>query len=163
MMISIKYGSHLPVLTKIVGMTDGPILELGIGLYSTPFLHYACLPNKRKLASYDSDEGWIRYFRDCRSDFHEINLITDWDKLEINNLWDVVLVDHDPGFRRAQEAKRLANFAKYIILHDSQPENDKYVKYSDIYPLFKYRFDYTASFPHTTVLSNFVDVTDLKI
>lgn len=162
-MISIKYGSHLPVLTKIVGMTKGPILELGIGLYSTPFLHWACSPTKRKLTSYDSAEGWIRYFRDCRTDFHEVNLITDWDKLEINNFWDIVLIDHAPDIRRGVEAKRLANNAKYVILHDSELGHDALYKYSEAYPLFKYRFDYTTAYPHTTVLSNFADLSDLKI
>ena len=163
MKISIQYGSHLPILTKIVGMTDGPILELGIGLYSTPYLHYACLPTKRKLVSYDSSEGWVRYFRDCRTDFHEVNFIDDWDKLPINNFYDVVFVDHAPDPRRSIEAGKMANFAKYVILHDSQPENDKAYNYPDIYPLFKYRYDYTAVIPHTTVLSNFIDLSNFKI
>src|SRR3990167_10171681 len=120
MKVSIRYGSHLQVLTKLVQMTDGPILELGIGLYSTPYLHYACLPAKRSLTSYESDPGWMRYFRDFnRSDFHKVHLIEDWDKLEINQLWDIAFVDHSPDPRRSVEAKRLANHAKYIILHDT--------------------------------------------
>lgn len=154
MKISIRYGSHLPVLMAIVGMTDGPILELGIGLYSTPFLHFACLPTNRKLVSYDSDPGWIRYFKDCRSNFHQVNLIDDWNKLDISDLWDVVLVDHSPDARRHVEVARLANQAKYLILHDSDLENDALYKYSEVYPLFKYRFDYTLCKPHTTILSN---------
>lgn len=163
MKISIRYGSHLPVLTKLVQETKGPILELGIGLYSTPYLHYACLPTKRKLVSYENEEGWIRYFRDCRSDYHEINYIDDWDKLETDDFWDIIFVDHHPGFRRSVETKRLADKANYIVIHDSEPQNDPNVKYSEIYPLFKYRLDYTASFPHTTVLSNFIDVGKLRI
>lgn len=162
-MISIRYGSHLPVLTKLVQKTKGPILELGIGLYSTPYLHYACLPTKRKLVSYENDEGWIRYFRDCRSDFHEINHIDDWDKLETDSFWDIIFVDHHPGPRRSLEAKRFANQANYIIIHDSEPQNDGNVKYSEIYPLFKYRFDYTTVLPHTTILSNFVNLKNFKI
>ena len=163
MKISIKYGSHLPVLMAIVGLTKGPILELGIGLYSTPFLHYACLPTHRKLVSYESDAGWIRYFRDCRSNFHEVNLIDNWDKLQIDGQWDIAFIDHSTDARRKVETERLANHAKYIILHDSDSENDKLYKYSDVYPLFKSRFDYTASKPHTVVLSNFKDVSHLKI
>jgi len=163
MKISIRYGSHLPVLTKIVNLTTGPIIELGVGLYSTPYLHYACYGSKRQLVSYDNSDGWIRYFRDCRSDFHEINLITDWDKLQINDGADIVFVDHLPDFRRAVEAGRFANHAKFVILHDSEPQNDQHVRYSTIYPLFKYRFDYTACLPHTTVLSNFIDLSSFKI
>ncbi len=163
MKISLRYGSHLPVLTKIVQKTKGPILELGIGLYSTPFLHYACLPTKRRLVSYDNTEGWIRYFRDARADFHEINFIDDWEKFTTEDFWDIALIDHHPGERRSLEAKKLAHKAKYLILHDSEPENDKNVRYSDIYPLFKYRFDYSACLPHTTLVSNFVNLKNFKI
>lgn len=157
MMISIKYGSHLPVLTQIVKKTNGPILELGVGLYSTPYLHWACFPTKRELTSYDNDDRWIRYFRDCRSDFHKVEVVTDWDRLEINQFWDVALVDHNPALRRKEEVKRLANFAKYIIVHDTEAETEKYHHYNEIYPLFKYRWDYTAAMPNTTVLSNFIN------
>lgn len=158
-----RYGSHLPVLTKVVNITKGPILELGIGLYSTPYLHYTCLPVARKLVSFESEAGWIRYFRDCRTNFHEVNLVEDWDKLEISGPWDVAFIDHAPDARRHIEAKRLVNRAKYIILHDSDPENDTLYKYSEIYSLFKYRFDYIECKPNTTILSNFIDLKDFKL
>lgn len=162
MLISIKYGSHLPVLSKIVEVTKGPILELGMGLYSTPYLHWTCFPTKRELTSYDNNERWIRYFRDSRRDFHKIELITDWDTLEINTFWDIALIDHAPNARRSVEAKRLANNAKYIILHDTEPEHDHLYGYSDIYHLFQYRCNYTKASPNTTVLSNFVNLKKLK-
>ena len=161
MKLSIRYGSHLPVLTKLVEMTDGPILETGVGLYSTPYLHYACLPSKRSLTSYESEPGWMRYFKDCRSDFHEVSLIEDWDKLEAGKFWDIAFVDNGPDPTRKEVAKKLRNNAKYIILHDSDPENDWLYKYSEIYPYFKYRFDYTQAIPNTTVVSNFVDLKNL--
>lgn len=161
MMISIRYGSHLPVLAKLVEITNGPILELGIGLYSTPYLHYACLPTKRKLSSYENHPRWLRYFRDSRNDYHDLNLMEDWDKLEINQIWDIALIDNDPEPRRKEDAKRLAHNAKYIVLHDSEPERDDVLKYSEIYPLFKYRYDYTLVRPNTTVLSNYFDLENL--
>lgn len=155
MKIRIRYGSHLPVLMKLVEMTNGPILELGIGLYSTPYLHYACLPTKRKLVSYEAEESWWRQFKDCRTDFHQVNLIEDWDKLELSGNWDVVFVDHGPDERRKDEALKVKDNAKYVILHDSDPENDYLYQYSEIYPHFKYRYDYAGAKPNTTVLSNF--------
>lgn len=163
MRISIKYASHLPVLTKIVENTNGPILELGIGVYSTTYLHWACFPKKRRLTSYDNTEKWTHYFRDCRSDFHDIKFIDDWDKLAIDQFWDIVLIDHDPSNQRGITARKFANSAKYIILHDSEPESDSTYGYSEIYPLFKYRFNYTLyKKAHTTVLSNFVDLKHLN-
>ena len=161
MMISIRYASHLPILSKVVEITKGPILELGIGLYSTPFLHWMCFSAKRKLTSYDSDSKWIRYFRDSKSDFHEILQIDDWDSLKIDKYWDLALIDHAPDARRGIEAGRLAKNAKFVILHDSEPESDTKYGYSKIYPLFKYRFDYTDALPNTTVLSNYVDLRNI--
>ncbi len=163
MKVSIRYGSHLPVLTKLVETTDGPILELGIGIYSTPYLHYACLPTKRSLSSYESEPNWIRYFRDCRSDFHSLNLVENWDDLEIDKFWDIALIDVDnlPSPARKNMAAKLRNNAKYIVLHDSDPENDSHYHYSEIYPLFKHRFDYTLIKPNTTVVSNFVSLENL--
>ena len=66
MRINITWGSHLPILIKLVGETTGDILELGIGLYSTPFLHWSCFPNKRKLVSYESAEGYIKLLKPYR-------------------------------------------------------------------------------------------------
>ena len=155
MMISIKYASHLPVLTRLLPTTTGPVLELGIGLYSTPYLHWICSASRRQLTSYDSDPKWIRYFRDAKSDIHEVALIDDWDKMPIDMFWDIAFIDHAPDHRRSIEAKRLANNAKYLILHDTEPEVDSLYGYSQIYPLFKYRYDYTLAKPYTTILSNF--------
>lgn len=163
MKISIRYGTHLPVLLKVVSLTSGPILELGTGFYSTPLLHFMCLPTQRRLVSYDSDEGWIKNFKDCRTDFHQVNFVEDWDALNITGPWDVVFIDHGPDNRRKTEVSRLANQAKYIILHDSDPENDYLYKYSEIYSQFTYRFDYTDCKPNTTVLSNFIDLSNFTI
>jgi hypothetical protein len=163
MKISIRFSSHIPVLMKLVKETNGPILELGIGPSSTPYLYWTCFPNKRKLVSYENSEGYIRYFKDTKSDFHELNLISDWDKLDTGGTWDIVFVDHSPDERRYIEARRFAQTARYVVLHDSNPENDGLYKYSEIYPLFKYRFDYKDAHPNTTVLSNFVDLSNFTI
>jgi hypothetical protein len=163
MKISMRYGSHLPVLLKLVNETKGPILELGVGLYSTPLLHFACLPTNRKITSLESDKAWFQNFKDARTEFHDVQIIEDWDKYEFNGNWDIAFIDHGPDSRRHIEAMRLANKAKYIILHDSDPENDNLYKFSKIYPMFKYRFDYTLCKPNTTVVSNTIDVTKLTI
>ena len=43
MKIFAGWGSHLPVLIHLMNHTTGDVLELGTGLYSTPYLHHACL------------------------------------------------------------------------------------------------------------------------
>ena len=164
MRISKTWGTHLPVLIKVMKETNGDVLELGTGLYSTPFLHWVCYPTKRKLVSYDNNSEILKYMSQYQdNNFHEVNEIEDWDKIDIEKPWDVVLIDHSPDIRRGIETKRLANFAKYIVLHDSDPRNDSAYKYDEMYPLFKYRFDFNEVRPHTTVLSNFIDLTNFKI
>ena len=158
-----SWGTHLPVLIKLVNMTSGDILELGTGLYSTPFLHWSCYSTKRKLVSYDTNVQYIKYMGEYADTFHEVSLVKDWDDVNIEKSWDIVLVDQHPDSSRAKTAVRVANFAKYVVLHDSDLCNDLAYKYNEIYPLFKYRFDFKEVSPNTTILSNFVDLTDFKI
>ena len=149
------YISYLPVLTRIVDLTDGPILELGMG-FSTMILDMMCCLTKRPLVSYENDRKWYEKSLVYASDFHQILLAEDWDKIDIDSThWSVAFIDHRPALRRRVEAKRLKDNADYIILHDSEPEINKFYRYTDIYPLFKYRYDYTRCKPYTVVLSNF--------
>ena len=122
---------------------------------------YAVVRDKRELVSYDDDVHYVRLFRQFGySDYHKIFMVEDWDKIPIERLWDVVLIDHRDSRRRI-EAKRLANYAKYVILHDSNPESNPCFRYSEVYPRYKYRHDYTSVRNHVTVLSNFVDLSNL--
>ena len=79
----------------------------------------------------------------------------------IDKKWDVVLIDQTPDLSRKETAKKLANKANYIIVHDSNPEHERIYRYSEIYPLFKYKRVWDKDDRHATVLSNFVDLEDL--
>lgn len=158
-----KYGSHLPVLVKLLSITAGPVLELGGGWCSTPVLHWLCAPAKRRLVTYDNDPAMFRILHGYQSEQHEIYLVDDWDKAEIEQAWDVVLVDHAPALRRKEDIKRLAKYAKFLAVHDTSWKVEKNYHYSEIWPLFRYRCDYTAVTPYTTILSNFVDLKDFSV
>jgi len=157
------WGSHLPTLIKVVQMTTGPILELGIGMFSTPVLHWLCYENKRELVSYEQEDWYLKLFRYFNNDYHKIIEVKDWDKIEIERPWDVVLVDHNDD-RRVDEIKRLVNHVNYIIVHDTGPGpiTEAHYHYSKIFPLFKYRYDTEGTRNRTTVLSNFVDLNNLR-
>lgn len=162
MNIDKAWSSHIPVLMEVLSLTDGEVLEIGTGFYSTPFLHWACF-GKRKLVSYENSEKYMHYFKSFRSNEHDVIFVKDWSDAKIERPWDVVLVDHSPSLRRKEEIKRLANYATYIVVHDTQPETEDEYRFNEIYPLFKYRFDYTKPANHTTVLSNFVSLANLNI
>lgn len=134
-------------------------MELGTGIYSTPLIHWMCVPHQRYVYSLEYDPKYMVMVENFRDEYHKIETISDWDKADIERPWDVVFVDHSPGERRSIEIERLANHAQYIVAHDTEWRDDRKYGYKRIYPLFKYRYDYYEK-PYTTVLSNFVDLKD---
>lgn len=145
-------------------LTHGDVLELGMGLYSTPLLHTLCALQDRILVSIDNDSKWFKENQKWATGLHSVSLVKDWNEMLCDadsTHWSVVFIDEKPAKNRIKSIKKFANFANFIVIHDSEPESDRYFKYSWIYKLFKYRYDYTALRPHTTVLSNFIDVNSL--
>lgn len=155
------YISYLPMLMRCIEHTTGPILELGMG-YSTMILHNYCKLSKRPIYSYENDPKWFVENTCYKSDYHHLFLVNNWEDIEIENkYWSVVLVDHRPAKRRRVEALRVAPYADYILLHDSEPEIRRFYGYARIVPKFRYHYTYTKTKPHTTVLSNFKDIREI--
>ncbi len=162
MQVSADYGTHLPCLIKAISKTTGDVLEMGMGLFSTPFLHYACTISQRNLVSYETDKGWAKWFIKYHyaNQYHKIIGLDSYDDAEIEKEWDVALIDNSPDFRRVIEVRRLANLTKYIIIHDSKGRYEKQYHFSEIYPLFKYKTDWVQESRGATVLSNLVNLKD---
>jgi len=153
-----RYCSYIPMLVKAMMRVTGDVLELGAGIHSTYFLHWLCKDQGRQLYTYENDKGHYNLVKECEADFHHIYLVDDWDAIDIERPWGVVLIDHSPASRRRKDVKRLAFYAKCIVLHDSQGRSDRHYRYSEIWPLFRYRRGYGKAIPQTTVVSNFIDV-----
>ena len=151
-------GSHIPILSKVIEISEGPILELGTGFNSTPIIHWLCNKEKRKIVSYESSEMFYLAARNYRNEFHEVHhveVLGGWDNIDIESQrWGVVFIDHAPGKRRVVELERVANNADYVVVHDTEERSDWHYKYSKGFPKYKYRYDYTIAYPHTSVLSN---------
>ncbi len=164
MNVSIRYSSHLPVLMKVMQRTTGDVLELGPGVFSTPVLHWLCQMQKRNLLTVESDPKWMSFCcKYYQTPYHKFQLVKKWGEANINKEWDVALVDLTPDSQRPEMAKILADRAKYIVIHDADEAQEKHYHYSTIYPLFKYRYNFTEVEPATTVLSNFVALDDFSI
>ena len=156
-------GSHIPMLTKALALSDGPVLEMGMGPFSSPILHWLCLDKKRELFSYENNPNWFKKNKVFETESHKVTFVEDWDDIDIESShWGVAFIDHAPNDRRLIDIKKLVNKANFIILHDSGEYQDKYYHYNEIYPLFKYRYDYDIQKPYTTVVSNFVDLSILS-
>ena len=149
-------STHYAALIGAVLATDGPILELGCGLYSTPLLHALCQAGQRTLVSADNDVDWAEKFWATADGWHTVAYVPDWDEWDVivSREWSVVLVDHAPAHRRVAEIKRLANRARFIVVHDTEPEMEEMYHYEAVLGEFAYRLNFTCCRPYTAIVSN---------
>jgi len=154
-----NYGTHQAPLMTVIANTQGPVLELGCGDFSTPLLHALCAPSKRFLMSAETNKSWMRFFVDLSREWHLFRWVEtpkDWDTVGDNIHWSVVFVDHEPVLRRIEDIKRLRNKADIFVVHDlhlSGPYN-----YEPYLSTFTYRYDYNRYWVATAVVSDTVDV-----
>lgn len=150
-----RMATHVPLLTRAFDISEGPVLEIGTGYFSTTLLDWLCAISSRKLVSYETDPGWYNRAKRMQSDYHDIILVNSWSDVPFeSNHWGLAFVDHSPHLERAVTIERLKDAADYIVVHDTEPRSEKGYDYPRIYPLFKYRFDYTKVEPWTSVFSN---------
>ena len=160
------YGTHLPMVVAALGATQGPVLEMGAGYWSTPFLHQLCYD--RELVTFEPEEDWRARFEEmietsrrnraigrggieggCRHSF-----VTE---VPQGRSWSVVLVDGPVETR----APALDLDSEIFVVHDTEPREVRFYSYGARFDRFKYRRDFQIGMPHTSLLSNTVDVTRL--
>ncbi len=147
-----EWSSHIPLLVKVMEVSEGPVLELGAGLFSTPLLYWLCFDQDRQFISYDNSMEFAQTLQNFGVQF-----VDDWDSVKVAQ-YGVVFIDSAPPERRHIDVARFAEHADYIVIHDSQRHLDQYFHYKSIYGLFKYKYKYGEVKPHTTVLSNFKEL-----
>lgn len=115
-----SWGSHLVPLMACVCATRGPVLEVGVGNWSTPVLHAYCNAAGRRLVSVDEDKLWIQQYLPMRVCQHSVASVRYDDYLHraSGEEWSVVFLDHSPGERRAADALLFRDTAEYILVHD---------------------------------------------
>jgi hypothetical protein len=160
-------GSHLPVLMRVVGMTTGPIIEFGYGLFSTPYLHWACFANRRSIVTVENNPEYFRsvgYYHN-HGGYHTVICTDDLDSVDVSGPWSVAFIDHDPPERRAVEMRRVKDCADYVVVHDT--DAGRMAKYGfvadDLAVLYKYQWKCTESRPYTSVFSNKHDLSRFSI
>jgi hypothetical protein len=151
-----SWTTHMPMLIKTVQATNGAVLELGSGLYSTPLLHWLCAEDRRTLVTYERSQKYYQLAKRYQSKTHHV--MNNLDKLR-PRFWSVVFIDNEAK-RRKDMAVRFKDSAEFVVLHDS---NERIYGYEGVYPLYKYRSDWIFAKPHTTVLSNFRDEKSFNI
>jgi hypothetical protein len=158
-------SSHFPVLAAAVARTKGPVIEFGMGDYSTPMLHGLC--RDRLLVSVESDPKWLAQFEEFRSPNHELHLVNGapnrsaWEQykgIEERSDWSVALVDQWSDYRY-DIALRLKGRCKFIICHDVEelflPKTySSAFHWSELIGKFKYTWFWRRYVPYTMVLSD---------
>jgi hypothetical protein len=142
-------------------MTDGPILELGSGTYSTPYLHWACAPSKRPLVTYETNpKWWDDYLKDFASDFHTVAFVSDWSVPKLDVHWAIAFVDHDGV--RSETVQRLLH-AEYVVCHDTENKGQRRWGLVGVARWFRWQWKYAEYRPNTTIFSNTHDLTDFQL
>lgn len=137
-----NYSNHLPLLwLALEASGTGPILELGTGWGSTPYLHVYAAANSRPLLSADNSQEWVDKFVQYDDSNHRVKCYSpNWSDADFYDQdWSVVLIDHAPGERRVEDLLRFKNRAKFIVIHDTElPQASQYIQ---VWPLFRYKVD----------------------
>lgn len=137
MLTAVSTSTHLAPLAGCVAHTDGPVIELGAGLYSTSVLHAIC--EGRELVTVDNDAGWLDRLRYLETDWHRFVAVDDWSTCDLlDQKWSVAFVDQAPGWTRLPTIKRLRKGTELIVVHDA-PADARYG--SEIEP-FRYRAEF---------------------
>lgn len=158
------WGSHRPLLWEALQATKeskAPILELGAGENSTPFIRAYCLYQLRSSVHYDSNKEWAE----------KMNAIhcQDWDIMRwfYMKQYSVVLIDEAPGEHRKTAIELFAQYPVHfeiLVIHDSEPIgwNASDYKVRPLFSKFKYVKDDVPKekgAPWTSAVSNTIDVT----
>lgn len=163
------YYTHCPLLAKCVVNTTGPILELGMGVYSTSLLD--CLAGSRTVVSTDSN---LDFLSELKTQFesltHKFVHIDADSAIKYNDIMDefgesltekqsIVFIDHEFTEERRKDIVRFRDLAELIIVHDSsytgsQGHDGTTYKYNPLIEQFKYKYEYTKLWPFTCVMSD---------
>jgi len=155
------WTTHMPLLIKLILGTEGTVIEVGSGPFSTPLLHWLCSYTGRKLITYENVPSYYKFAKQFQSKYHSIRFINNWDELPVQKC-SVIMIDHEPSERRVVDIIRFKDSCKYMIVHDTEESMNKLYHMDKVKWFFRYRKDFTSG-NRTTVFSNspldFLDVT----
>lgn len=149
------YTTYIGVLMKVVLISEGGVVELGVGPFSTPLLHWSCKDMNRRLISYEIDPEYYTYARQFRSRLHRIVLVKNWDEVNSKAHCGVVFIDHSPFDRRGVEAIKFKDSADYIVMHDTECKRP----FRNVWSNFRHTYTWKQCRPWVSVVSNFKDLS----
>lgn len=155
-----QVATHQRLLVAAALRTKGPMLELGVGWYSTPILHEIANAQKRMLYTYDNNNDWLRHFKPLQSQYHKLVLTGWWGdayKVLATREFGIAFIDHGQPIEREYAIRNLLRCVDVFVMHDTE-EGFAY-GYDRTLPMFKYQYTDKCQQAHTTIASNSVDVS----
>lgn len=155
------WDSHRPLLWLSICNTEGRVVEFGVGVGSTLLIDDFCKQLDRKFTAYETNINWLNHLNFIKNKWHGELLFHKYNYKTIKDIYfGLFFVDSAPAEERKTLINIHSNNAKVIVVHDVEPSAEYVYGMSDILSTFKYRLDYQPEGkPHTTVVSNFIDVT----
>jgi hypothetical protein len=171
------FSSHQPLLIHTLNtITEGKVLEFGMGHNSTPLMSIICGMQGRELLSVETDEEWYNKFKGYKKQVHEIQLIPY--KISKNRIpapvqdpsklieyiiskgkYSVAFVDGAPAEFRQPVVVALKDVADYIIVHDTECVWQGLTNcYAYDFSMFKHIHHFKTSPPTTCLLSNLKEI-----
>lgn len=171
-----SFGSNSIPLVIAGLLTHGDLLELGMGMYSTPILYRISMEYKRNLVSIDTSLDWINKFISYNlTNYHKIYYFKNHQELSEfgkDRKWGMVLVDHTYAALRPFDVINFADKAEIVLAHDAESSSDFMYKYNEknVRSHFKYACKFSVfhgkqktSHTSTIILSNKIDLNKLQI
>ncbi len=180
------FGTHQPLLFGACISTDGPMVELGTGFYSTPFIHALSLGQNRRAYSLDTSRGYLTFMSRYREGLHKVSLLDEKmrmgpdgkvamgsrsqaffverqtavleKKFAAMGEISVVFIDHDPAFLRQPAIDWFADRARFIVAHDTESP----AHYGYDFSRFRHQLSDHYQPTGTTVVSNMADCEPLR-
>ena len=164
-----SYGSNSIPLVVSALLTEGDLLELGMGMYSTPLLHKLAVSKRAQAVSIDTKLEWANHFTFYNLTNNHLVYAMDYKDMNLfglDKMWGLVLVDHGQADTRHINIHNFANISQIVIAHDAEDTSEHMYKYEKnrIRPLFKYSSRFSvfhqdkSTYTGTLILSNFIDV-----
>jgi len=128
----VKWSSFMPALGYALGASVGPVVELGMGHFSSPFLHEYCKATNRELVSVEENAIWGDLFRSLGVGSHRVEISRYSEvlgRLRAFQRLGVVFIDSSPGGEARAELFSLAMpISEFVVVHDYHRENEEAIR-----------------------------------
>jgi len=166
-----NYATHVPLLAVLLASLDASLrqsgldiipalVEFGSGYHSTPLIAAFARSIGAEHIIIETDEAWLKKAVPApilsRATVHLVRDSRQALKLLPDGI-ALAFVDCEAAARR-EVIEGLREIAGVVVVHDTEPEDDFAYKVQKPLGLYRFRFDDATYTPHTTAVSDRVDI-----